>query len=90
MRVYVVELLQADWDDIAERMVHAINKYRDSTRKETPFYLVYSWDAHSTLKATSESIRRTPAGVSKVISSADSVMWRRESSRQREIALKLA
>ena len=37
-----------------------------------------------------ESIRRTPAELDKVIDSADPVIWRRESNRQREIALRLA
>ena len=59
-------------------------------RKETPFYLFHGWDAHSTLKAMTESIWRTPAGVIRAIDLSDSAMWRRESNRQREIALKLA
>ena len=89
VRVYVKDPLQAYWDDIAERLVHAINNSRDPTRKETPFYLVHGWDAHSTLKAMTEPIQQKPAGVSKVIISADPVMWRRKSNRQREIALRL-
>ncbi|KAE8971783.1 hypothetical protein PR001_g26790 [Phytophthora rubi] len=41
VRVYVEDPLQADWDDIAEKLVHAINNSRDTTRRETPFYLVH-------------------------------------------------
>ena len=37
IRVYVEYPLQADWDDIAEKMVHAINNSRDTTRRETWF-----------------------------------------------------
>ena len=83
VRVYVGDPLQADWYDIAERLVHAINNSRDSTRKDTPFYLVHGWDAHSTLKAMTESIRRGPAGANKAIDSSNPVMWRCESNRQR-------
>ena len=88
--MYVENNIQADWKDIAERLVHAMNNSRDSTRNETPFYLVHGWNTHLTLKSMIEPIRRLPAAVSKVISSADPVMWRRESKRQREVALKLA
>ncbi|POM58911.1 Hypothetical protein PHPALM_36377 [Phytophthora palmivora] len=77
VRVYVEDPLQADWDDIAEKMVYAINNSRDSTRQETPFYLVHGWDARSTVKAMTESM-------------AAPVEWRREANRQREVALRLA
>ncbi|KAE8882239.1 hypothetical protein PF002_g10217 [Phytophthora fragariae] len=84
VRVYVEDPLQADWDDIAEKLVHAINNSRDTTRRETPFYLVHGWDAQSTLKAMTSTIKRDPVG------SADAKQWRREANRQREIALQLA
>ena len=48
VRVYVKNSMQADWDDIGDKLVDAINKYRDSKRKETQFYLVHGWDDHST------------------------------------------
>ncbi|GMF43575.1 unnamed protein product [Phytophthora fragariaefolia] len=51
VRAYVEDPLQVDWDDIAEKMVHAFNNSRDTTRRETPFYLVHGWDAQSTLKS---------------------------------------
>ncbi|KAE8905050.1 hypothetical protein PF005_g21588 [Phytophthora fragariae] len=57
VRAYVEDPLQADWDAIAEKLVHAINNSRDSTRRETPFYLVHGWDARSTLKAMTESVK---------------------------------
>ncbi|POM75620.1 LOW QUALITY PROTEIN: Hypothetical protein PHPALM_7256 [Phytophthora palmivora] len=53
--VYVEDPLQADWDDIAEKMVYAIKNSRDLTRQETPFYLAHDWDARSTMKAMTES-----------------------------------
>ncbi|KAI9996345.1 hypothetical protein PInf_013771 [Phytophthora infestans] len=87
IRVYVEHPLQADWDDIAEKMVHAINNSRDSTRRETPFYLVHGWDAKSTLKAMTSSKRR---GQKRPVNSADTVEWRREANRQREVAIRLA
>ena len=48
VQVYVEDPLEADWDEIVERLVHAINNSRNSTKKENLLYLVYGWDAHST------------------------------------------
>ncbi|GMG17012.1 unnamed protein product [Phytophthora fragariaefolia] len=87
VRTYVEDHLQADWDDIAEKIVHAINNSRDSTRPETPFYLVHGWDARSALKATTESIRQGPTNSAET---SDAAEWRREANRQREVALYLA
>ncbi|KAE9271786.1 hypothetical protein PF001_g28222 [Phytophthora fragariae] len=87
VRAYVEDPLQADWDDIAEKLVHAINNSRDSTRRETPFYLVHGWDARSTLKAMTESVKQGRRGQSDSTGAKD---WRRESNRQREVALRLA
>ncbi|GMF17037.1 unnamed protein product [Phytophthora fragariaefolia] len=67
--------LQADWDDIAEKLVHAINISRDSTRQETPFYLVHGWGARSTLKAVTESIRQ---GQTNPAETSDTAEWRRK------------
>ncbi|GMF15511.1 unnamed protein product [Phytophthora fragariaefolia] len=57
VNIYVEDPLQQDWNDIAEKMVHAINNSMDTTRKEAPFYLVHGWDAQSTLKAMTCSLR---------------------------------
>ncbi|GMF17647.1 unnamed protein product [Phytophthora fragariaefolia] len=70
VRAYVEDPLQADWDDIAEKMMHAINNSRDMTRRETPFYLVHGWDAPSTLKSMTFMIKKDPA------SSAGAAQWR--------------
>ncbi|OWY96376.1 reverse transcriptase [Phytophthora megakarya] len=40
---------------IAEKLIFAINNSMDTTRKETPFFLVHGWGAQSTLKAMSSS-----------------------------------
>ncbi|GMF24269.1 unnamed protein product [Phytophthora fragariaefolia] len=87
VRTYVEDPLQADWDDIAEKLVHAINNSRDSTRRETPFYLVHDWDARSTLKAMTESIRQRQANSAETTDAAE---WRREANQQREVALYIA
>ncbi|GMF15557.1 unnamed protein product [Phytophthora fragariaefolia] len=84
VRAYAEDPLHADWDDIAEKMVHAINNLRDTTRRETLFYLVIGWDAQSTLNAMTPTIKKDPANT------ADAAQWRREANGQREIALQLA
>ncbi|KAG3212116.1 hypothetical protein PC129_g16921 [Phytophthora cactorum] len=84
VRVYVEDPLQQDWDELVERLIFAINNSMDTTRKETPFYLVHGWDARFTLRAMSTSMRR---GFGK---QSDARAWRREASRQQEIALTMA
>ncbi|OWY91236.1 reverse transcriptase [Phytophthora megakarya] len=41
VKVYAEDPLQQDWDEIAEHLVFAINNSMDTTRRETPFYLVH-------------------------------------------------
>ncbi|OWZ15535.1 hypothetical protein PHMEG_00010812 [Phytophthora megakarya] len=84
VRVYAEDPLQHDWDEIAEKLIFAINNSMDTTRKETPFFLVHGWDAQSTLKAMSSSLKR---GLGR---RSDALAWRREVNRQQEIALKMA
>ncbi|GMF59939.1 unnamed protein product [Phytophthora fragariaefolia] len=84
VRVYDKDPLQQDWDEIVERLVFAINNSQDTTRKETPFYLVHGWDARSTLKAMASSLKRGFGRPS------DALAWRREVNRQQEIALEMA
>ncbi|GMF26854.1 unnamed protein product [Phytophthora fragariaefolia] len=84
VRVYAEDPLQQDWDEIVGRLVFAINNSQDTTRKETPFYLVHGWDAQSTLKAMASSLKR---GFGR---QSDALAWRREVNRQQEIALKMA
>ncbi|OWZ06604.1 hypothetical protein PHMEG_00021118 [Phytophthora megakarya] len=84
VRVYAEDPLQQDWDKIAEKLIFAINNSMDTTRKETPFFLVHGWDAQSTLKAMSSSLKR---GLGR---KSDALVWCREVNRQQEIALKMA
>ncbi|GMF47882.1 unnamed protein product [Phytophthora fragariaefolia] len=84
VRAYAEDPLQQDWDEIVERLVSAINNSQDTTRKETPFYLLHGWDAQSTLKAMASSLK---GGLGK---QSDALAWRREVNRQQEIALKIA
>ncbi|KAE8956504.1 hypothetical protein PR001_g31714, partial [Phytophthora rubi] len=84
VKVYAEDPLQQDWDEIVERLVFAINNSQDTTRKETPFYLVHGWDAQSTIKAMSSSLRR---GTGK---QSDALSWCREVNRQHQIALQMA
>ncbi|OWY95450.1 hypothetical protein PHMEG_00034542 [Phytophthora megakarya] len=84
VKVYVEDPLQQDWDEIAERLVFAINNSHDMTRKETPFYLVHGWDAHTTLRAMTTSLK---LGVGK---QTEALVWRREINRQQQIALEMA
>ncbi|OWY96271.1 reverse transcriptase [Phytophthora megakarya] len=62
VKVFVEYPLQQDWDEIAERLVFAINNSHDMTRKETSFYLVHGWDAHTNLRAMTTSQRHWPGG----------------------------
>ncbi|KAE9197206.1 hypothetical protein PF002_g22819 [Phytophthora fragariae] len=84
VRVYAEDPLQQDWDEIVEKLIFAINNSHDSTRKDTPFYLGHGWDARSTLRAMSSSLKR---GVGR---QSDALAWRREANRQQEIALGMA
>ncbi|OWY95243.1 reverse transcriptase [Phytophthora megakarya] len=72
VRVYTEDPLQQDWDEIAEKLIFAINNSTDATRKETPFYLVHGWDAHSTLGAMTSPFKQGNGRQS------DALKWRRE------------
>ncbi|KAG2797605.1 hypothetical protein PC113_g21669 [Phytophthora cactorum] len=55
-----------------------------TTRKETPFYLVHGWDAQTTLRAMTSSLKRGSGRQS------DALAWRRDVNRQHEIARTMA
>ncbi|OWY99005.1 hypothetical protein PHMEG_00030074 [Phytophthora megakarya] len=84
VKVYAEDLLQQDWDEIAEHLAFAINNSMDTTRKETPFYLVHGWDASSTMKEMTTSRRH---GIPK---QSEALAWRREGNRQQEVAWRMA
>ncbi|OWZ15385.1 reverse transcriptase [Phytophthora megakarya] len=51
IRAYVEEPDQTDWDDYAEKLMHAMNTSFDATRLDTPFYLLHGFDCRSTIAA---------------------------------------
>ncbi|OWY92909.1 reverse transcriptase [Phytophthora megakarya] len=84
VKVYTEGPFQQDWDEIAEHLVFTTNNSMDTTRKETPFYLVHGSDASSTMKAMSTSLRH---GTSK---QSEALAWLREVNRQQEVAWRMA
>ncbi|GMF50605.1 unnamed protein product [Phytophthora fragariaefolia] len=104
VRLYAEDPLQQDWDDIVERLVFAINNSQDTTRKETPFYLVHGWDAQSqdtTRKETpfylvhgwdaQSTLKAMASSLKRGFGrQSDVLAWRREVNRHQEIALKMA
>ena len=71
-----------DWDDIAERLALAINTSYDSTRHETPFYLVHGWDARTTLQASLPTLKDAEAKTA--------WRWRMELQRDYQYCLDMA
>ncbi|KAJ0392354.1 hypothetical protein P43SY_008719 [Pythium insidiosum] len=51
VKAYVSEPAQEDWEDLASRLVFALNTSLDATRRETPFFLMHGWDAKTTMAA---------------------------------------
>ncbi|ETN01098.1 hypothetical protein PPTG_17530 [Phytophthora nicotianae INRA-310] len=82
VRVYAEDPLQQDWDEIAERLVFAINTSHDTTRMETPFYLVHDWDAQSTPLAMSSSLGRASN------SQSDALAWSHYQAAEKERRVK--
>ncbi|OWZ13551.1 reverse transcriptase [Phytophthora megakarya] len=83
VKVYMEDPLQQDWDEIAERLVFAINNSHDMTRKEMPFYLVHGWDADTTLRAMTTTLKRD------VGKQTEALAWWREINRSQQIALEM-
>ena len=84
VKLYIEDSQQRDWDDLAEKLMFALNTAYDFSRKETPFYLVHGWDARNTVSAMIPS--RPGRGVD-LASPAD---WRRMVRREHEYAMKTA
>ncbi|KAF0690779.1 Aste57867_17859 [Aphanomyces stellatus] len=61
VKAYSTDSGNQDWDDHAERLVHAINTSVCSTRKETPFFLMHGWDPQTTLTATLPTMKTADA-----------------------------
>ncbi|DAZ99418.1 TPA: hypothetical protein N0F65_004051 [Lagenidium giganteum] len=69
MKIYVSDPEQRDWDDYAERLGFALNTAVDTTRNETPFFLVHGWDPRTTIEST--------LGIAQIdAQDADSRRWR--------------
>ncbi|OWZ00529.1 hypothetical protein PHMEG_00028255 [Phytophthora megakarya] len=79
VKVYVEDPLQQNWDEIAERLVFAINNSHAMARKETPFYLVHGWDWML--------IQLCKRGTGK---QSEASAWRREINRQQQVSLEMA
>ncbi|OWZ08169.1 reverse transcriptase [Phytophthora megakarya] len=51
VKAYVQTVGQSDWDELAEKLMWALNTSFDFTRLDTLFYLAHGWDAQSTVGA---------------------------------------
>ncbi|DAZ98697.1 TPA: hypothetical protein N0F65_006729 [Lagenidium giganteum] len=51
VKLFVSDPNQRDWDEVAERLMFALNTSHDFTRRETPFFLIHGWDPRSTVEA---------------------------------------
>ena len=51
IKMFVADPEQRDWDEYAERLVFALNTLLDTTRQDTPFFLVHGWDPKTTVEA---------------------------------------
>ncbi|OWZ19791.1 reverse transcriptase [Phytophthora megakarya] len=52
IRAYVEVPDQTDWDDHAEKLMHALNTSFDATRLDTPFYLLHGFDCRGNINCT--------------------------------------
>lgn len=57
VKTYVQEADQSDWEDLAERLMFALNTSWDATRKESPFFLVHGWDPKLTVSAMLQRVQ---------------------------------
>ena len=51
IKIYMSDENQRDWDKYAKRLTYAISTAHYRVRGDTPFHLIYIWDARSTLEA---------------------------------------
>ncbi|OWZ09341.1 reverse transcriptase [Phytophthora megakarya] len=70
---------QSDWDELAEKLMWALNSSFDFTRLDTPFYLVHGWDAQGTIEAVMGDFPRD-------VQLRDAQEWRTKIQRQDEYA----
>ncbi|OWZ07254.1 reverse transcriptase, partial [Phytophthora megakarya] len=79
VKAYVQTVDQYDWDELAEKLMWALNTSFDVTRLDTPFYLVHGWDAQGTVEAM-------VGDVSRDVQLRDAQEWRIKVQRQVEYA----
>ncbi|KAH9076241.1 hypothetical protein Ae201684P_012729 [Aphanomyces euteiches] len=82
VKLYIQDPHQRDWDDVAERMVFALNTSVSATRKETPFFLMHGWDPYTTMMASLPSVK-TDANL-------DSYEWRQQLYHQHAHCMDMA
>ena len=80
IRAFCADPGQRDWDELVVKLLWALNTCYDSTRKDTPFFLVHGWDARNTVSAMMS--RTVPKGAR-----ADPYLWRLKVQRQAEYAI---
>ncbi|OWZ01644.1 reverse transcriptase [Phytophthora megakarya] len=51
IKAYVQTVDQSNWDELAEKLMWALNNSFDFTRLDTPFYLIHGWDAQGIVEA---------------------------------------
>ncbi|GMF29828.1 unnamed protein product [Phytophthora lilii] len=79
VRAYVQTVDQSDWDEIAEKLMWALNTSYDFTRLDTPYYLVHCWDAPGTVQAMMGDVPRD-------VQLQQAYEWRLKVQRQVEYA----
>ncbi|OWY93729.1 reverse transcriptase [Phytophthora megakarya] len=79
VKAYVQTVDQSDWDELAEKLMWALNTSFDFTRLDTPFYLVHGWDAQGTVEAMMGDVPRD-------VQLRDAQEWRTKVQRQVEYA----
>ena len=84
IKAYVEDPGQEDWEELAGRLMFALNTAFDSTRRQTPFFLVHGWDARTTMSAMLAPV--PSRGRSKLQAYA----WRIKNQRQYQYATEWA
>ena len=79
VRTYCEDSAQGDWESLVERLMFALNTSYDSTRRETPFFLVHGWDPKDTVSAM---LAPVPRGREK----HEAYLWRLKVQREYEYA----
>ena len=90
IKVYIEDINQNDWDEYADALMFAINSSYDTTRRDTPFYIVYGWDPKSTLEMVSSLNIRRYSKQELREELAGPAAWRRRIYRHHQMAITTA